>query len=280
MMTRLWIAAALGALALGAAETRAELPDLSEVTPLTRAHAHNDYEHPRPLFDALEHGFCSIEADIWLVDGELLVAHDFVDLTPERTLRGLYLDPLLAIVRKNDGRVYPGGPGVILLIDIKSAAVPTWEKLHETLADYAEMLTEFTEDGIEERAITAIISGNRAQVQIAETLPRLASIDGRLPDLLRRETSPKDYPMISAAWRSVFSWDGRSEMPEAEREQLDNIVRTAHARGQQVRFWALPDGPETLPTLYEAGVDWLNTDYLGEMRAFLLDRMRESPDEE
>ena len=65
------------------------------VVPLPQAHAHNDYEHARPLFDALDHGFCSIEADIWLVDDQLLVAHDFDKVSPERTLQGLYLDPLL-----------------------------------------------------------------------------------------------------------------------------------------------------------------------------------------
>ena len=50
--------------------------------PLAQAHAHNDYEHERPLFDALEHGFTSVEADVWLVDGELLVAHDLEDVQP------------------------------------------------------------------------------------------------------------------------------------------------------------------------------------------------------
>ncbi|MEC4021166.1 hypothetical protein QMK28_34095, partial [Streptomyces sp. H27-D2] len=34
--------------------------------PLRRAHAHNDFVHPRPLLDALSHGFASVEADIWL----------------------------------------------------------------------------------------------------------------------------------------------------------------------------------------------------------------------
>ncbi len=33
--------------------------------PLTRAHAHNDYEHKRPLWDALDRGFGSVGADIW-----------------------------------------------------------------------------------------------------------------------------------------------------------------------------------------------------------------------
>ena len=43
----------------------------AEPTPLIRAHAHNDYEHTRPLFDALDHGFGSVEADVHLVDGRL-----------------------------------------------------------------------------------------------------------------------------------------------------------------------------------------------------------------
>src|SRR5688500_17684262 len=47
-----------------------------QVVPLERAHAHNDYEHERPLYDALDHGFKSVEADIWLIDGELVVSHD------------------------------------------------------------------------------------------------------------------------------------------------------------------------------------------------------------
>ena len=40
---------------------------------LPAAHAHNDYLHKRPLLDALAQGFCSVEADIFLVDGALLV---------------------------------------------------------------------------------------------------------------------------------------------------------------------------------------------------------------
>ena len=40
-----------------------------EAGPLAQAHAHNDYEHTRPLHDALDHSFTSVEADVWLVDG-------------------------------------------------------------------------------------------------------------------------------------------------------------------------------------------------------------------
>src|SRR5438094_10005703 len=88
--------------------------------PLTRVHAHNDYEHKCPLFDALDHGFCSVEADIYLVDGQLLVAHMRSQVKPERTLEKLYLDPLRERVKQNGGRVYSGGPEVTLLVAIKT----------------------------------------------------------------------------------------------------------------------------------------------------------------
>ena len=50
-------------------------PSKTAEAPLAGAHAHNDYEHPRPLLDALSHGFQSVEADIFLIDDQLLVAH-------------------------------------------------------------------------------------------------------------------------------------------------------------------------------------------------------------
>src|SRR5437660_5508951 len=89
------------------------------VVPLRQAHAHNDYEHKRPLFDALDHGFCSVEADIYLEKGQLLVGHTQDDLRPDRTLEKLYLDPLRQRVRDQGGRVYRDGPTLYLLIDVK-----------------------------------------------------------------------------------------------------------------------------------------------------------------
>ena len=43
----------------------------TNVIPLSLAHAHNDYEHERPLYDAIAHGFNSVEADVFLVDDDL-----------------------------------------------------------------------------------------------------------------------------------------------------------------------------------------------------------------
>ena len=106
-----WFGVGLMAFTVAAAEPK--LPK-----PLPQAHAHNDYEHARPLHDALGHGFCSVEADVWLVNGQLLVAHDLKDARPERTLQALYLDPLRARVARNNGKVFRGGPPCTLLVDV------------------------------------------------------------------------------------------------------------------------------------------------------------------
>jgi hypothetical protein len=64
-------------------------------SPLPKAFAHNDYWHNRPLYDALDHGFLNVEADIYLRDDELLVAHILPSFQKRRTLEQLYLKPLL-----------------------------------------------------------------------------------------------------------------------------------------------------------------------------------------
>lgn len=119
---RLWILT----LALIVASTIvAHAAEPAEVTPLPNAHAHNDYYHKRPLLDALDHGFCSVEADVFLVDGELLVGHDRRELTAERSLRKLYLDPLRRRVKENGGRVYREPGEFTLLVDFKTNGVET-----------------------------------------------------------------------------------------------------------------------------------------------------------
>src|SRR4051812_31555111 len=104
--------------------------------PLRQTHAHNDYEHVHPLWDALEQGFTSVEADIYLVDGQLLVAHELKDVKPERTLQKLYLQPLRELVAENHGSVYPNGARVTLLIDVKTDAEPTYGALKPVLKEF------------------------------------------------------------------------------------------------------------------------------------------------
>jgi hypothetical protein len=245
----------------------ADRPPEPAARPLIRAHAHNDYQHSRPLLDALDHGFCSVEADIFLVDGQLLVGHVPAELKPERTLQALYLDPLRRRVQDNGGRVYRNGPQFTLLIDVKTDAGRTYAVLREVLACYAEMLTSVRDGVVEKRAVTVIISGNRAEQAVAAEPLRYVGIDGRLADLDTQRPSHL-VPLISDNWRLHFRWRGQGPMPEAERQKLRAIVEKAHGKARRVRFWGTPDDPAVWRELLDAGVDLLNADDLAGLERF------------
>lgn len=240
------------------------------VVPLTNAHAHNDYEHKRPLFEALENGFCSVEADVFLVDGKLLVGHTRSSLRPERTLESLYLDPLRERAKANGDKVYRGGPTVFLLVDVKSKAKETCEALLKVLDGY-EDLVSVTRDGRFERgAVTVVVSGNCDRQTITAPTVRRAGIDGRPSDL--DSDAPVDQiPWISDSWQSRFRWRGDGPIPEEEKTRLRNLTAKAHKHGRLVRFWATPENAAVWKELRADGVDLLNTDRLADLRRFLLE---------
>ena len=240
-------------------------------TPLPAAHAHNDYEHPRPLFDALARGFCSVEADVWLRKEGLLVAHTAFGLKPDRALQALYLDPLRERAKRNGGRVYPDGPPFVLMIDVKTEAKETWAALAEVLAGYADILTVTKDGKTTPKAVTVVVSGNADRAGIGKGAVRYAAIDGRPKDL--DGDPPADLiPWVSDAWKNHFAWDGTGAMPAGERAKLGEYVAKAHKQGRKVRFWASPETPAAWEELLAAGCDLINTDKLDDLRAFLRER--------
>ena len=258
----------LVAVSSGCMATSSLLGQQQAVVPLPQAHAHNDYHHKRPLLDALDHGFCSVEADVFLVDGQLLVGHDRSELTAQRTFESLYLAPLAERIRANGGRVYADGPPVTLLIDIKTNGPSTWPVLHEALARHAKMFTRVEEGSVVEGAVTAVISGNRPFKEVKGMSPRYAGIDGRLSDL-DSDVPMHFMPLISDHWFRHFKWDGKGSMPEKERKRLLNIVKRVHASGRRLRFWAAPDIEPMWRELHTAGLDMINTDDLDGLSRFL-----------
>ena len=237
--------------------------------PLPAAHAHNDYEHTRPLFDALARGFCSVEADVWLQKGQLLVAHTPFGWKADRTLQSLYLDPLRERVKRNGGRVYPDGPAFHLMIDVKTDAKETWAALDTVLAEYADLLTVTKDGKTEVKAVTVVISGNWDREGIEKAVVRYAAIDGRPKDLDGGKPAEL-IPWVSQGWGVLFKWDGTGDITADERKKLQELVAKAHKQGRKVRFWATPDTPAVWAELLAAGCDFINTDKLDELRAFLL----------
>jgi hypothetical protein len=261
------LAASILAIILARASTSADQP--TPPVPLTHVHAHNDYEHPRPLFDAMACGICSFEGDINLVGDELLIAHSRSAVKPGVTLQSLYLDPMRKLIHENGGRLYRNGPPVWLLIDFKSRPQTTYPVLRKILEKYADILTTWQDGKMQQGAVTAILTGDHPSEEVvgSETI-RYAAIDGML-DALERNPSAVLVPWMSSQWSLSFKWRGRGEMPEAERRKLRQIVDKSHAQGRLVRFWGAPDNAAAWTELQHASVDLLNTDNLVGVKNFL-----------
>jgi hypothetical protein len=267
-----------------AAPTVSRAPDLVEdflpgrVVPLAHGHAHNDYLHPRPLADALEHGYASVEVDVIQIGDRLLVGHDLLDAAlRNESLTDLYLGPLKGWVTENEGKVFADPKqGFTLIVDVKSAPASTYRVLDKVLASYGSMLTRFTRGSVRRGAVTVVVSGHRAEGLMAAQDVRYAAYDGRTSDL---DTSPAlavaEMPMVSDSWPRLFRWRGKGEMPPDQRERLARLVKKAHQQGRRLRLY---DTPATSYEVREAvwraemaaHVDLLNIDDLAAGQRFLL----------
>ena len=156
----------------------------------------------------------------------------------------------------------------MLLVDVKSEAAATYAVLHAQLAGYAEMLTTYRDGRLEPRAVTVIVSGNRAPEVMAAQSLRHAFVDGRGIDLEKNPPATL-VPWVSENWQKLSPWRWEGEMPAAARTALRTWIERAHAQGRKVRFWNTPDRAEVWRQLAEAGVDFIGTDDLAGLQRFL-----------
>jgi hypothetical protein len=240
------------------------------------AHAHNDYLHEKPLLDAVDCKFKSIEVDVFAIGDSLFVAHDFNKIVPSRTIRNLYLDPLKELIKKNKGSVYGNGEEIILLVDFKSEGLETYKVLHEILEDYKKILTSYKSGKKKQGAVQIIISGNRPFDYMQEQKVRYAGYDGRINEL-DLGISSAFMPLVSDNWRNHFKWTGKGEMPADEKEKLKIIMQKAQKNGYLIRFWATPDRPgdfrnNVWAELKKQKVDLIGTDDLKGLQSMFLNK--------
>jgi len=243
----------------------------SQEIQVIQGHAHNDYENENPLRDALENGFISVEVDVHLVDDNLYVSHDFPqELNPDLTLETLYLDPLKDHISKNNGSVYPSYDGFFyLMIDFKTSAKPSYDKLKTILSNYLSIIS-VVQNGVGQKGPVKIyISGNRPFYEVLNDEPKLAGLDGR-PNELNKNIPRSIMPIISDNYFVFLSWNGYGEINEDEKKKLKILVQNTHAQNKKLRLWASPDNANVWKFLLDNGVDLINTDRLKEFREFIV----------
>lgn len=243
---------------------------------LANGFAHNDYRHKRPLFDAENNGYTHIEADVFLHDNKLIVAHINPYFKSKRTLENLYLLPLFEQVQANNGNVYEGHTEpVTLMIDIKTNAKKTYEALQNVLEKYRPMLSSYDGGVVTTRAVTIVLSGNKPYDDVKAATHRLVFIDEDLRKVAR-DTIANVARMASCKYSKLLKWRGTGAISFRERQRLLNYVHIAHKNGDMVRLWASPENKIVWKEILSCGVDLINTDKLATLKDFLVERSAQS----
>ena len=230
-----------------------------------QGHSHNDYLQPAPFALAYQQGFGSVEADVFLINDTLFVAHERKQIDPSRTLDKLYLQPILATAAKNKGRVYPNKK-IQLLIDLKTHGDPALQALVKLLASHEAV---FGQEG----SVKIVVSGNVPAPETFDSYPSYIFFDGR-PGVAYTPEQWKRIGLISQDFGRFSKWNGKGIPVEEDRIKLIAAVKGAHDHQKPFRFWASPDNINAWKQLINLGADYINTDKVAALGNFLNGRSK------
>ncbi|MCD0488296.1 alkaline phosphatase [Pedobacter sp. MC2016-14] len=231
-------------------------------------HSHNDYHQNIPLLKAYYAGMGSIEADVFLKNGQLYVAHDTTEITEDATLKKLYLEPLAKLYAKNGNKPYAkAGMKLQLVVDIKTDYQHVLPVLIAQLKAYNNTFNSSKNPD----AIQIAISGDMPVPAAFKNYPDYISFDGR-PNVKYTADQLKQVAMISDDLKNYTDWNGKGTPTPGDAIKLKAVIDQAHQMKKPFRFWASQDSPNTWVELEKLGVDWINTDVPEKLRDFYTGR--------
>ena len=217
-------------------------------------HSHNDYTRTAPFWEAYSQHCRSIEADVFLHEGELLVGHEVEDLKPENSFLRMYVDPIVRTFRSNGGKMWAGSDDrLMLLVELKSATEPT-------LSEVVKLLEQFPDVFCAADGVQIAITGNTPSKDHFQDYPVWVGFDGDI-----RETYTwaqlERVALVSNSFRMFAKkWNGKGRMIDSELEAVTAAIEKVHSWGKPIRFWEAPEGTSAYFTFWKLGVDIINTD--------------------
>lgn len=231
-------------------------------------HSHNDYNQTIPFLQAYYAGMGSIEADVFLRNGKLMVAHEQGAISPLNTLDKLYLQPIADLFAKRQGSVYGDTSRALqLLIDIKEEYVDVIPELIKELNRYPGVF----DPSVNRAAVRVVLSGNTPDASQYADYPQHIFFDGR-PGIRYTAAQAARLGMISAALDDYSVWNGKGTPTNDDLRKLSALVNDAHAMHVPFRFWATKDSPNAWIELEKMGVDWIGTDHPEALSQFFAKR--------
>ena len=218
------------------------------------AHSHNDYLNDMPFYRAYNAGFGSIEADVFPVNGVLVVAHSKSEIKPERTLRTMYLMLILKELTADESR------NVSLLVDIKEDYKTVLPLLIKEVEGYEKYIST---PNLTNR-LTIVISGNRPPPNEYKNYPDFIFFD----DDLKLQHTPDEWNrvgLVSLPFYKISTWKGEDEINRKDKKAVRQIIDSVHSANKPIRFWAAPDTQASWNLQMKLHVDLIGTDKIEEL---------------
>ncbi len=235
--------------------------------PPMRIHSHNDYRQRVPFYQAYAQQVASIEADVYLYEGKLLVGHDVEDLRPEMSFEALYVEPLVTLFARNGGQAFRDSDCLLqLMIELKSASDPTLRAVAALLVRWPEVF----DPAVNPRAVRVTVTGRVPTPERFDDYPSFICFDGNWKSVYTQEQL-KRVALVSCNFRDFSQWNGKGSIVPVEERRLREAIDRAHEWGKPIRFWNAPEGITVYYTFYNLGIDYVNTDKPEACAAFFRD---------
>jgi len=223
-------------------------------------HSHNDYASPLPFYGAYSNEAGVVEADVFLVNNELFVAHTSKEIAQNNTLKSVYLEPLSLKLKNQSGKVYSDDKSLILMIDVKSDADATLKAIVQQLQAFPQVISN--------KNIKIVISGNRPLPSQWTAYPGFIYFDGRLNENYSPEELSR-VEMISEDLKNITIWNGKGVLTQADFQKMQSAIKKVHDQHKKIRFWATQDNVNTWMTLMNLKVDFIGTDNVAALTQFI-----------
>ena len=218
--------------------------------------SHNDYNQAVPFYQAYSQKVQSIEIDLFLKDGLLIVGHDFENLKEYDTFDRLYVEPVKSLFVINGGRAWKDSNNRLqFLVEIKSDSHTTMQKLVDTFAANQEVF----DMKINPYAVKIVVTGNIPPQEDFVKYPEYICFDG---DINKEYTVEqlKRVSMFSEDFSNFSHWNGKGSLIAKEQDAIERVIAKSHSLGKPIRFWNAPEGMTAYYTFYNLGIDYINTD--------------------
>jgi hypothetical protein len=244
-------------------------------------HSHNDYLQKRPLYEAIELGFGSIEIDICLTGKkELKVAHIPWFLAGKKDIDELYFTPIAKMIEEKDPRFnYSKEFPLNLLIDFKKNADSTYKYLKLVFIKYSKYITQYYKGKVIYKGPLVInITGNQPWNALMKDSVTYCLMDGPIwltdssidhKGFSDIDTSRLKYMgRVANDWQSLMAFKKHFKSEDEFCSSVKANLQQYHDHGLTTRFHGVPNNEKAWMIIAKCGAHWFNVDKLQRFSGF------------